>query len=307
MSITTMPAFKFLTVAESCLLSQPSLFSSKTRYPILSNSLKTLKLQLPCSNSSPFSPSLLSTTHRSPLLTFVAQTSDWAQQEEEGGAAWENEGEPTWANEDSDETEGGEEVVASAEPSEDLKIFVGNLPWDVESENLAMLFEEAGSVEFAEVIYNKATNQSRGFGFVIMSTAEDLEKALNKFSGYELDGRVLTVNKATPKEARPERPPRTFGSGSGSRDSGLSVYVGNLPWSVDAARLEEIFREHGNVENARIVMDRETGRSRGFGFVTMSSEADINGAIAALDGQSLDGRTIRVSVAEGRSGGRSSF
>lgn len=150
MSITTMPAFKFLTVAESCLLSQPSLFSSKTRYPIVSNSLKTLKLQLPCSNSSPFSPSL-STTHRSPLLTFVAQTSDWAQQEEEGGAAWENEGEPTWANEDSDETEGGEEVVASAEPSEDLKIFVGNLPWDVESENLAMLFEEAGSVEFAEV------------------------------------------------------------------------------------------------------------------------------------------------------------
>ncbi|GKD76023.1 28 kDa ribonucleoprotein, chloroplastic-like protein, partial [Tanacetum coccineum] len=56
----------------------------------------------------------------------------------------------------------------------------------------------------------------------------------------------------------------------------------------------------GKVVDARVIYDRETGRSRGFGFVTMASEAEMNDAIAALDGQSLDGRAIRVNVAEER-------
>lgn len=89
---------------------------------------------------------------------------------------------------------------------------------------------------------------------------------------------MLTVNKAAPRGSRPERPPRTS-------DSALRVYVGNLPWDVDNARLEQIFSEHGKVESARVVYDRETGRSRGFGFVAMSSETETNDAIAALDGQ----------------------
>lgn len=63
------------------------------------------------------------------------------------------------------------------------------------------------------------------------------------------------------------------------------IYVGNLPWQVDDARLEQVFSEYGKVVNARVVSDRETGRSRGFGFVTMSSETEVNDAIAALDGQ----------------------
>ena len=68
-------------------------------------------------------------------------------------------------------------------------------------------------------------------------------------------------------------------------DSSFRIYVGNLPWQVDDARLEQVFSEHGKVVNARVVYDRETGRSRGFGFVTMASETELNDAIAALDGQ----------------------
>lgn len=181
-----------------------------------------------------------------------------------------------------------------AQPPEEVKIFVGNLPYDVDSEQLASLFKPAGTVEVAEVIYNRVTDRSRGFGFVTMSTLEEVEKAVEKFSGYELNGRVLTVNKAAPKGAQPDRssrpPPRTFKS--------TTIYVGNLPWDADKARLEQIFSEHGKVEEARVVYDRDSGRSRGFGFVTMSSEADVNDAIAALDGQELDGRTIRVNIAE---------
>lgn len=61
--------------------------------------------------------------------------------------------------------------------------------------------------------------------------------------------------------------------------------MGNLAWQVDSDRLEQAFSEHGKVIDARVIYDRETGRSRGFGFVTMASETEMNDAIAALDGQ----------------------
>lgn len=91
------------------------------------------------------------------------------------------------------------------------------------------------------------------------------------------------MNKASPKGSRPERaerPPRSF-------EPVIRVYVGNLPWEVDNSRLEQVFSEHGKVVSARVVYDRDTGRSRGFGFVTMSDEKEMNDAIAALDGQVL--------------------
>lgn len=75
-----------------------------------------------------------------------------------------------------------------------------------------------------------------------------------------------------------DRPPRAF-------EPAFRMYVGNLPWQVDDARLEQVFSEHGKVVEARVVYDRETGRSRGFGFVTMSTQTELDDAIAALDGQ----------------------
>ncbi|KAI7746418.1 hypothetical protein M8C21_033648 [Ambrosia artemisiifolia] len=202
---------------------------------------------------------------------FIAQTSDWSQQVTE-------------------ESETVEEESYS-EPPEDAKIFVGNLPYDFDSENLAQLFSSAGVVDISEVIYNRDTEQSRGFGFVTMSTVEEAEKAVETFNGYDLSGRLLTVNKAAPRGSQPER--RVVGNS-------FKVYVGNLAWQVDSGRLEQAFSEHGKVVEAKVIYDRETGRSRGFGFVTMASETEMNDAIAALDGQSLDGRAIRVNVAEER-------
>ncbi|KAD7479562.1 hypothetical protein E3N88_02698 [Mikania micrantha] len=195
-----------------------------------------------------------------------------------------------WSQQVTQESEAGEEESYS-EPPEDAKIFVGNLPYDVDSEKLAQIFSSAGVVEISEVIYNRDTEQSRGFGFVTMSTVEEAEKAVETFNGYDLSGRLLTVNKAAPRGSQPEK--RVVGSY-------FKVYVGNLAWQVDSGRLEQAFSEHGKVIDARVIYDRETGRSRGFGFVTMASETEMNDAIAALDGQSLDGRAIRVNVAEER-------
>ena len=84
------------------------------------------------------------------------------------------------------------------------------------------------------------------------------------------------------------------------------LYVGGLPYAVTDQRLEEVFSEHGTIESARVVTDRDTGRSRGFGFVEMENQSEAESAISALNGTDLDGRTLTVNEArprENRSGG----
>ncbi|XP_010264653.1 PREDICTED: 29 kDa ribonucleoprotein A, chloroplastic-like [Nelumbo nucifera] len=182
--------------------------------------------------------------------------------------------------------------------SPDLKLFVGNLPFSVDSAKLAALFEQAGNVEMVEVIYDKITGRSRGFGFVTMSTVEEVESAVQQFNGYELQGRALRVNSGRPprREDYPTRGPR----GGASFDAPHRVYVGNLSWGVDDLALETLFSEQGKVMEAKVVYDRESGRSRGFGFVTYSSAEDVNNAISSLNGADLNGRPIRVTMAEAR-------
>lgn len=81
------------------------------------------------------------------------------------------------------------------------------------------------------------------------------------------------------------------------------IYVGNLPWRATDAQLSELFGEHGEVTDARIVTDRETGRSRGFGFVTMTQADAAQNAIRALNGHSLEGRSLVVNEAREQQGG----
>ena len=82
----------------------------------------------------------------------------------------------------------------------------------------------------------------------------------------------------------------------------MRIYVGNLPYRSTENELREIFAEHGEVISASIVMDRETGRSRGFGFVTFEDNDAADAAIARMDGADLDGRNIRVNEARDRGG-----
>lgn len=235
----------------SSLFSLPSIF---TPNPYFSTHPRPRPIKLHLSHlslsSKAFSFKLKTTTHFSSFTTFVAQTSDWANQEEdkdnttitlEQEQEQDKEEEPNWENQGADETDEteanlsdwgepeGEDTVVGAgespeesgeegvfeeeefvEPPEDAKLFVGNLPYDVDSQKLAMLFEKAGTVEIAEVkfhflfgnqgfhmwvcavfyvsllqvIYNRETDRSRGFGFVTMSTVEEAEKAVEMFHRY---------------------------------------------------------------------------------------------------------------------------
>ncbi|HEY5680812.1 MAG TPA: RNA-binding protein [Pseudomonadales bacterium] len=76
----------------------------------------------------------------------------------------------------------------------------------------------------------------------------------------------------------------------------MKLYVGNLPWSTTDSDLEELFSTMGSVSSAQVITDRDTGRSRGFGFVEMSNE-DGTQAIAELNGHAMDGRQIKVNQA----------
>lgn len=94
------------------------------------------------------------------------------------------------------------------------KIYVGGLPYAATEQQLSELFAAHGAVESARVITDKFTGQSRGFGFVEMSTAEEAKAAITALNGSDMDGRQLTVNEAKPQEAR------SGGGGGGGRFGG---------------------------------------------------------------------------------------
>lgn len=79
---------------------------------------------------------------------------------------------------------------------------------------------------------------------------------------------------------------------------GRKLYVGNLPYSVTEETLGAKFAEHGRVESVKLISDRDTGQSKGFGFVEMSSDAEANAAIAGLNGVDIDGRAMKVNEAK---------
>ena len=87
---------------------------------------------------------------------------------------------------------------------------------------------------------------------------------------------------------------------------GTKLYVGNLSYDINKSDLEQMFAAHGTVASAQVITDRETQRSKGFGFVEMGSEQEAQAAIAALNGKSIDGRALTVNEArpqEPRTGG----
>src|SRR3954463_12622893 len=81
---------------------------------------------------------------------------------------------------------------------------------------------------------------------------------------------------------------------------GSKLYVGNLSYNTTSSDLEQLFAQHGSVQSAEVISDRETGRSKGFGFVQMGSDEEAQAAIAALNGQQHDGRNLTVNEAKPR-------
>lgn len=97
------------------------------------------------------------------------------------------------------------------------KLYVGNLPFKVREEDLMSLFQQAGTVESVNIIRDKFSGQSRGFGFVEMASQEEAQKAIDTLNGHSLENREIIVNEARPQAPRTSRPSRPGGGGGPGR------------------------------------------------------------------------------------------
>jgi RNA recognition motif-containing protein len=90
---------------------------------------------------------------------------------------------------------------------------------------------------------------------------------------------------------------------------GKKLYVGNLAYGMSDSDLQQLFQAHGTVQSAQVIMDRDTGRSKGFGFVEMASDQEAQAATAALNGKEIEGRTLTVNEARPKTdgGGRGGY
>ena len=174
----------------------------------------------------------------------------------------------------------------------------GNLSWGVTNDSLADVFNQYGASDVT-VVTDMNTGRSRGFGFVTVPDQAVADQCIAALDGADVDGRAIRVNVSVAREdrpPRPDRPPRD-GQRRGYDFDGRKVYFGNLSWGMDHLDLQDLCGEFGTVEDARLITDRETNRSRGFGFVTMSTVAEAEEVVNQLNGQDVDGRVLRVNIA----------
>ncbi|GAB4843662.1 hypothetical protein Ancab_013626 [Ancistrocladus abbreviatus] len=182
------------------------------------------------------------------------------------------------------------EGKSNAEVTVSTKLYFGNLPYLCDSAQLAGIVQQYGAPELVEVLYNRDTGKSRGFAFVTMSSIEDCNAVIENLDGSEYGGRFLRVNFADKPRPREPLYPETE----------HKLFVGNLSWSVTSESLLEAFQGCGNVVGARVLYDGETGRSKGYGFVCYSTRSEMENALADLNEVELEGRPMRVSVAQGK-------
>ncbi|KAH9764062.1 hypothetical protein KPL70_001393 [Citrus sinensis] len=207
----------------------------------------------------------------------VAQEEAAATAEEEASGLVEEETEEVQEDgEAKAEAEAGPEAEALAPPplGVNTKLYFGNLPYNVDSAQLAGIIQDYGSPELVEVLYDRETGRSRGFAFVTMSTVEDCNAVIENLDGREYLGRILRVNFSD--KPKPKLPLYA--------ETDFKLFVGNLSWSVTTESLTQAFQEYGNVVGARVLYDGESGRSRGYGFVCYSTKAEMETALESLNG-----------------------
>ncbi|ESQ45290.1 hypothetical protein EUTSA_v10010649mg [Eutrema salsugineum] len=178
------------------------------------------------------------------------------------------------------------------------RVYIGNIPRTVDNEQLTKIVEEHGAVEKVQVMYDKYSGRSRRFGFATMKSVEDANAVIEKLNGSTIEGREVKAN-ITEKPLASSSPDLSLLQSEDSAfvDSPYKVYVGNLAKTVTKEMLENLFSEKGKVVSAKVSRVPGTSKSTGFGFVTFSSEEDVEAAILALNNSLLEGQKIRVNKA----------
>lgn len=182
------------------------------------------------------------------------------------------------------------------------RLYVGNLPYSMTSTQLAELFGEAGTVVSVEIVYDRVTDRSRGFAFVTMGSVEDAKEAIKMFDGSQVGGRTVKVNfPEVPRGGeRLVMGPKVRSNYRGFVDSPHKIYAGNLGWGLTSQGLRDAFAEQPGLLSAKVIYERDSGRSRGFGFVTFETAEDAEAALDTMNGVEVQGRPLRLNLAVDR-------
>ena len=200
-------------------------------------------------------------------------------------------------------------------PVETPRLYLGNLSYDADETALEELFKGVGSVKSVEVVYNRHTHRSKGFGFIEMQSVSEAKRAVEILHDKPFMGRNLIINGAKNKMTE-ERPPRDNQSSDekvasdrprrnrrekrerpASSNAKARLHVANISYEVDESSLEEHFKGIGDVRRVEIAYNSETHRSKGFGFVEMKKSEDAQRAIEILNDQFFMGRKLTISLA----------
>ncbi|KAI9022478.1 hypothetical protein DFJ74DRAFT_669601 [Hyaloraphidium curvatum] len=179
------------------------------------------------------------------------------------------------------------------------QVYVGNLPFSVTWGELKDLVREIAGVtpERADVVTNQM-GKSRGYGTVLFSTPAEAQRAIDVLNDYEYQGRLLQVREDRNAGLGGGSPFSNGGGGGGLPSDSASMqqrtlYVGNLPYSVQWQDLKDLIRQAGNIVRADIPTDYQ-GRSKGYGVVTMATIEDARNAISMFSGYEWSGRRLEV-------------
>ena len=187
---------------------------------------------------------------------------------------------------------GGAPSGAPSDGDGNVKLYVGNISFDSDERRLKDSFSSCGEVIEVFIPIGRDTGRPRGFAFVTMKDKAASDAAIAKLDNTDLDGRTIRVNESRPKGAPP--PGQAFNAAGAAE---VKLYVGNLSFESTVESVQALFEQYGTVSDCFLPSDRETGRTRGFAFVTMpSNEAEV--ACSKCHGCELDGRAIRVNEAQ---------
>jgi len=195
------------------------------------------------------------------------------------------------------------EKADSSTPSGETKLYVGNISFDTTEDTLRSTFGTfGGAITDVFIPVDRNSGRKKGFAFVTLDSAEAADKAIQGLDQTNLDGRTIRVNISKPRE---DRAPGG-GGGGGFNSAGLSdvkLYVGNLSYDTTEVSLRDAFAAFGSVSDCFVPTDRDSGRPRGFAFVTMPAK-EAEEAMMKMNETELDGRTIRVNESRPRNSDR---
>eukprot|EP00808_Paulinella_micropora_P023258 g10070.t1 len=179
------------------------------------------------------------------------------------------------------------------------KLFIGGVSWDTTDESFRAYFEQFGELEDS-VVMRDQEGKARGFGFVVFRDGAGCDKVLSAGT-LSLDGREIEAKRAVPKGETfrgPRQPMGGYGGGGGGGpppDLRCSkIFIGGVPPDMTSKHLEAYFAKYGNVTDAVVMTHRDTGRPRGFGFVTYEQPRSVDKVMEDGREHVIEGKMVEI-------------